>query len=129
MDDHIYRCLFELQASTLRDSGFLTWEVEWKDTKLGATKLGATCSIPGDLTGRYTGARVEFGTDKEFKEKLTHYYSKKSNKNFNVQDKNNKLRAYYILTPYNNRYRHLLISFLFIFFQKQKETLTVLVMH
>ena len=104
--------MFLLQASTLRDSGFLTWEVEGLDTK-----LGATCSIPGDLTARSTGARVEFGTDMEFKEKLTHSNTKNSNRHLKVLDKNNKLKAYYILTPYNNRYCHLLISFLFIFFE------------
>ena len=67
MDEHIYICLFELQASSLMNSGFLTWEVEELDTK-----LGATCSIPGHLSYRSTGAQVEFGTDMEFMEKLTH---------------------------------------------------------
>ena len=113
MDEHIYRCLFELQASTLMDTGFLTWEVEELDTK-----LGARCSIPGSLTFRSTGARVEFGTGKELKEKLGGAHTdvtKNSNTQFKVQDKSNKLRAYYILTPYNNRYRHLLISILLIF--------------
>ena len=112
MDEHIYICLFELQASSLMNSGFLTWEVKELDTK-----LGATCSIPGDLTARSTGARVEFGTDKEFKEKLTHSNTKNSNRHLKALDKNKKLWAYYILTPYNNRYRHLLFSFLFIFFE------------
>ena len=82
------------------------------------TKLGATCSIPGDLTARSTGARVEFGTGKELKEKLGGAHTdvtKNSNTQFKVQDKSNKLRAYYILTPYNTRYCHLLISILFIF--------------
>ena len=103
VDGHLCQFLFELQGGTLRDSGFLTWDVDGDGLD---TKLGVTCSIPGDLTGRSTGARVEFGTDEDFKEKLTHKYSNHSERDLKVQDGKNKLWAYYILTPYNNRYCH-----------------------